>query len=208
MPAACVVRGAVEGIVDEAVFRRLMGFVRAEPGPVFGKAGKANLLKGLRGYNEAARFAPWLVIVDLDDDAECAPPFLTTHMAAPATGMCFRVAVREVESWILADRERLASFLRIDPLKVPHQPDTLPNPKQALVNLARRSRDAEIRVDLVPRTGSGRSEGPAYSSRLIEFVSDARHGWRPAAALRGSDSLARCVRRLRGVVSSAQRRRP
>ena len=37
-----------------------------------GKKGKDGLLRNLDGYNRAARFSPWVVLVDLDHDADCA----------------------------------------------------------------------------------------------------------------------------------------
>jgi hypothetical protein len=192
-----VISGAVEGIVDEAVFRRLVRAVRAEAGPVHGKAGKQQLLQRLPGYNSAARFSPWLVLVDLDQDAECVPPFRAENLPGPSAGMCFRVAVRSIESWLLADRERFASFLRVRAAQLPDRPDDQRNAKQLVITLARRSRSREMIEDIVPREGSGRSEGPAYASRMIEFISDERRGWRPHVAARSSDSLARCLRSLR-----------
>lgn len=199
-----VISGAVEGIVDEAVFRRIVRTARGEPGPVYGKTGKRQLLDRLHGYNNAARFSPWLVLVDLDHDADCTPPFKTAALPAPATQMCFRVAVREIEAWLLADHERIAEFLDVNARWLPLDPETEADPKQVIVNLARRSRSRDIHRDLVPRVGSGRSEGPAYSSRLIEFVSDKTYGWRPTVAARSSDSLARCLRSLRRLVRSVR----
>jgi hypothetical protein len=195
-----VINGAVEGIVDEAVFRRLLKAVRAEPGTVYGKNGKQQLLERLGGYNNAARFSPWLVLVDLDQDADCPPPFVAARLPVPSERMCFRVAVREVEAWLLGDRERLARFLDVDPGWIPSDPEGSPNPKMQVVNLARRSRSREIVADMVPRQESGRSEGAAYASRLIEFISDSRRGWRPTVAARSSDSLRRCLRCLRRLV--------
>jgi len=46
---------------------------------------------------------------------------------------------------------------------------------------------------VVPRPESGRSEGPAYTSRLIEY---AQGTWRPDVAAQHADSLARLCRRL------------
>lgn len=198
-----VISGAVEGIVDEAVFRRIVRGVRAEPGPVYGKTGKRQLLDRLPGYNNAARFSPWLVLVDLDHDADCTPPFKAVTLPAPAAQMCFRVAVREIEAWLLADHERIAEFLDVGRGLLPRDPEREADPKRVVVNLARRSRSRDISRDLVPRVGSGRSEGPAYASRLIEFVSDQRHGWRPTVAARSSDSLARCLRSVRRLVRAA-----
>jgi hypothetical protein len=202
---APVISGAVEGIVDEAVFCRLVRAAGGEPGPIYGKSGKHALVRSLTAYNNAARFAPWLVLIDLDHDADCAPPYRNGLLAAPSARMCLRVAVREVESWLLADRERMADLLDVNPKWLPGEPDAVDDPKQTIVKLARRSRDRAIRRDLVPREGSGRSEGPAYASRLIEFASDDRHGWRPATATRSSDSLSRCLRALRHLVRALRR---
>ncbi|NLI83320.1 MAG: hypothetical protein GX443_16770 [Deltaproteobacteria bacterium] len=44
---------------------------------------------------------------------------------------------------------------------------------------------------------SGRQVGPAYSSRLIEFVENCRNGWRPHEAARSSTGLSRCLQCLR-----------
>jgi hypothetical protein len=81
---ALVVSGAVEGLTDEAVLRRLIIEAGGQVGPIYGKVGKAHLLKQLGGYNRAAAVAPWVVLIDLDNDASCAPPFRTGCLAAPA----------------------------------------------------------------------------------------------------------------------------
>lgn len=57
-----VITAAVEGIVDEAVVQRVIEHIGAEIGPVNGRRGKDHLRKSLGGYNQAARFAPWLVL--------------------------------------------------------------------------------------------------------------------------------------------------
>lgn len=194
MPA--IISAAVEGITDEALVRQLIHHVGAEPGPIYGKAGKPHLRDRVRGYNYAARHAPWLVLVDLDQDEDCAPPLCAAWVPAPAPYLCLRVAVRAVEAWLLADREAIASFLGVARSKVPPDPETLAQPKQALVNLARTTRRRAIREDMVPREGSGRAVGPAYASRLIEFVEG---NWSPANASTRSDSLRRaiaCIERL------------
>jgi hypothetical protein len=62
--------------------------VGTQPGPVYGKNGKQHLHKRITGFNNAARYSPWIVLLDLDHDAECAPP-LRSHWlpeAAPFVG--------------------------------------------------------------------------------------------------------------------------
>jgi hypothetical protein len=194
------ITAAVEGNVDEAVVRRLIDHVGATPGPVYGRNGKDHLRRRIANYNQAARLSPWVVLVDLDHDAECAPPLRSAWLPSLSPFMCLRVAVRQVEAWLLADRERLAKFLSVSTSRIPHNPETIEHPKNTLVELARYSRRRDIREDMVPRPGSGRSVGPAYTARLIEFVISERKGWRPEVAARYSDSLnrsLRCLRRLK-----------
>lgn len=194
MPGAVVISAAVEGIVDESVIRRLVTHVGAIPGNIYGKTGKQDIRRRIQGYNSAAQRSPWIVLVDLDNDAHCAPPLRAAWLPNPTPLMCFRVAVRQVEAWLLADREGIASYLAVRRDSIPGDPESLANAKDTLVNLARKSRRREIREDMVPRIGSGRDVGPAYSSRVIEFTST---HWRPDDASLHSESLSRAVERLR-----------
>lgn len=199
MPPAnpVVVTAAVEGLVEEAVLGRLVSHVGALLGPVHGKNGKDHLQRGLRGYNAAAQRSRWVVLVDLNQQQECAPPLRAQWLPQPARLMCFRVVVREIESWLLADRERIAHFLGISAAHVPAEPENIADPKQAMVELAKRSRRRDIQEDMVPRPRSGREVGPAYTSRLLEFV---ENQWRPDVAAQRAASLRRCVARLHELV--------
>lgn len=192
-PGGVVVSGAVEGAADEAVLRRLIAHVAADVGPIHVGHGKPNLQKKIKGYNNAARFSPWVVLVDLNHDADCAPPFVAEWLPNPADRMCFRVAVRQIEAWLLADRKEIAKFLVVRPALIPPNPDAINNARDVMVGLAARSRRPAIRKDMVPRPGSGRAVGPAYTSRLMEFAGT---HWRPDVAAGASDSLRRCLRRL------------
>lgn len=199
MPTEVIISTVVEGITDEAVARRLIMHVGAIPGTVYGKNGKPHLRQRIAGYNQAARRAPWLVVVDLDQDEDCAPPLRAAWVPTPAPYLCFRVAVHEIEAWLMADAAALSEFLGVARSRLPNDPDAISAPKEALVHLARASRRRSIREDMVPREGSGRVVGPAYTSRIIEFAS--RH-WRPAEAARQSDSLRRAIRGLERLVTN------
>lgn len=191
-----IVSVAVEGDTDEAVVQRLIRHIGAEPGPVYGRNGKPDLRARVEGYNHAARRGPWLILVDLDQDAPCAPLLCRDWVVHPAPHLCFRVAVRAMEAWLMADADALASYLSVPRTRVPTDPEAEITPKRTLVNLARRSRRPAVVKDMVPREGSGRSEGPAYASRIVEFAS---HHWRPDVAAERADSLRRaiaCLRRL------------
>jgi hypothetical protein len=202
MPNAVIISGAVEGLVDEAVLRRLIQWAGAAPGTIYGKHGKPFLRKEIEGYNRAAHLSRWIVLVDLDHDADCLPAFLKAWLPDPAPGMCFRIVVREIEAWLIADAERLANFLNVSVSLIPHDPEALPDPKHTMIGIARASRRKDIREDMAPRVKSCRKVGPAYNSRLIQFVNDTKRGWRPEVAARFSDSLNRCLRRLEQLVAA------
>ena len=191
-----VISCAVEGPVDESILRVLLNYSGVIPAGIYGKSGKSFLRQKIQSYNQAAFYSPWIILTDLNHDAECAPVLRTLWLPDPAPNMFFRIAVREVEAWLLGDQERIAAFLSVARSKIPQNPEMLDDPKQFMIELAANSRRREIRQDMVPRPGSGRKIGPAYTSRLVEFASNRRLGWRPEVAARNSDSLRRCLRRL------------
>jgi hypothetical protein len=193
MRASTSVTVAVEGKHDEPVARRIIAHLGLETAAVYIAGGKAPLDAKLGGYNNAAKGAPWLVLRDFDHDAPCASALLTTKLPSPARLMRLRFPVRAVESWLLADTERISAFLSVAVGRVPELPDLEAHPKQTLVNLARRSRKRAIREDMVPAEGTSAIVGPGYTSRLIEYAST---HWRPAIAARRSPSLARCIAAL------------
>ena len=194
-----IISAAVEGITDEAVARKLIALAGGQSGAVYAKNGKPALLEKINGYNNAAHFAPWVVLIDLDDDAECAPLIREKWLAVPAPHLCLRIVVRAVEAWLMADGQKLAQFLRVAQGIVPAQPEKLARPKDALVDLARRSRSRDIRLDMVPREGCGRRSGPAYTSRLIEYI---QKDWRPQVAAERADSLRRAISCLEELVTT------
>jgi len=193
--------GVVEGLIDEVVLRRIVVYVGASIGVVYGKNGKDYIKKRIIGYNKAAMATSWVVLVDLNHEAECAPILKRNWLPDPAPYMCFRIAVREIEAWLMADRERLAAFLSIPVSRIPDKPEDVDDPKRMIVDLAVKSRRKDIQNDIVPRQGSGRLIGPAYNARLIEYTSDPNAGWRPAIAAKYSSSLNRCIQGLKSVVS-------
>ncbi len=114
--------------------------------------------------------------------------------------MALRIAVRAIEAWLLADTEGIADFIGVSRRRVPHDPEALDDPKRSLVELARSSRRREIREDFVPRDGSGRRVGPAYTARMIEFASIR---WRLNEAAQRSPSLRRSLEAVQRLVEAA-----
>jgi len=180
----------VEGYTDEPVAKRLLSHAGLEAGAVYGRKGKPDLLIRLPRYNQAAHHAPWFAIVDLDMDSQCPLHVVEQWLPHPTKGMRFRIAIRAIEAWLMADREKMASFLAVAPSRLNHNVDLDPNPKETLINIARTSRSRSIREDLVPRQMSGARVGPLYVPRLKDFVDNY---WRPDVAAHESDSLRRCI---------------
>ena len=77
-----------------------------------------------------------MVLTDLDM-GECAPTLLNEWLLVPTHhNPLFRVAVREVESWVLADRDRFAKFIGIRKTLVPVNADAIDDPKRCRTCLA------------------------------------------------------------------------
>lgn len=189
---------ACEGTVDAAIAERLIRHAGGNVGlarPAFGK-GKLDPLLG-KYLNAARQNMKWLILRDLDRDADCGPTLRAQLLRSETPCLCFRVAIREAESWLLADRRSMADFLRVSEAAMPTSPDELSDPKQVLVNLARRSRKKDIQEAIVPHPSSGRPDGPEYVSWMAHF---ARSHWNVAIASQGSPSLARAVRRIQELV--------
>lgn len=187
-PAICC---AVEGPTDIAVAGRLLRESGLELHADYGRyEGKQGLLRRIRGFNQAARFSPWLVLVDLDQDFDCAPSARAEWLPRPAVAMSFCIAVRAVEAWLLADAEAASELLAVPAQRLPASPDALSDPKATLVALASGSRNHLVRARLVPEPGSGRRVGREYAGALQEFAAGP---WRPHVAAERSPSLARCL---------------
>ena len=188
----------VEGTSDLPVARRVAQAAGVEPAVAYSRGGKAAIDIKLAAYNKAAARQAWFVLRDLDHDELCAGTLVGNLLPQPAAGMCFRLAVREVEAWLLADRDRIAAYLGVSPARVPRDPDSLDDPKKTLVDLGRRSRRRDVRHDMVPPDGSTARVGPGYRARVTEFSSSV---WRPDVAATASPSLFRCLaalKRLKG----------
>lgn len=141
-----------------------------------------------------ARKIPVFLLTDLDR-IEC-PPVLIDSWSGKADippGMLFRVAVREIEAWLLADREGFAAFFGVPLTKLPLHPETIADPKQLLLNLVRRHSKREIKTAILPERGSRAKIGFGYNQMLSRFVEE---HWSIERAMVASDSLARTHRRL------------
>ena len=129
MRVVCV---ATEGPIDTSVARRICVEVNLEIAAVHGERGKGRLDRSLGGYNAAARH--------LNTDAGCAPYLRERLLATPSPGMVFRIAVHEVESWLMADQVSFARYFSVSEGLLTRDPESVRHPKEHLVNVVRRSR--------------------------------------------------------------------
>lgn len=170
---------------------------RFSVGSLFHGRGFGYLKRNISGFNKASKGMPYLILTDLDYK-ECAPIMIQEWLAETKNpNLIFRVAVREVESWVLADRPGFAKFLGVSAKKVTAKPDDLPDPKAYLIDLARESRKRAIREDIVPKIGSTAKQGPAYNECLTSFVQEK---WDPSNARRSSPSLERTIKAIEAFV--------
>ena len=186
---------AVEDTLSETVLRTLLRQSGRDfaVGTCYQRNGFGFLKKTIWGFNQAAKGIPFLVLTDLDQ-CPCPPALIAEWLPVPKhSNLLFRVAVHEVESWLLADQEALARFFGIRRTLLPRKPDEIANAKEALIELARKSRNRELRNDIVPPTGSTRKQGPDYNGRLSEFVQDC---WSIERAGANSPSLQQTVRAI------------
>lgn len=186
---------AVEDTVSEIVIRKVLDFVNRDywAKTIYNRGGFGYLKKNINGFNHAAKGIPFVVLTDLDR-YKCPLELIEDWLSNPKNeNLLFRVAVKEVEAWLLADREAIADFLGVRIDQVPENPESIEDPKKEIVKLACNSSKREIRTDVCPPKGSTRQVGPDYNGQLSEFVT--RH-WRPDIARTACISLARTIDRL------------
>jgi len=186
---------ATEDELSEVVLFKILAVTnRYAVGTQYRRGGYGYLRRTVLGWNRAAKGVPFVVLTDLDT-ANCPAALINSWLTVPKhANLSFRVAVREVESWLLADSTNFSSYVRIPAGLIPTAPDMLDNPKAKLVELARRSRAKDLRERLVPRAGSTAKQGPDYNGCLAAFVHES---WNVSAACANSPSLAKTVARIK-----------
>jgi hypothetical protein len=186
---------AVEDDLSESLLRRVLEERQAYAvGTVYKQGGFGYLRKKAAAFNNRARGNPVLLLTDLDSQ-DCAPGLIREWLPCPRhRDFLFRVAVREVEAWVLAADEPFASFLGVRRAISYPSPEDLPDPKLELLKLAVTSPKRDIRDGLVRRDSTGiLRQGPAYNSTLASFIHD---GWEPTSAAAKCPSLQKLLNAL------------
>lgn len=183
---------AVEDDLSEAVLREILNQTKRPflVGNCFKKQGFGYLKNRINGFNNAAQGISYLVLTDLDN-AECPLALISDWLSQPKhQNLIFRIAVKEVEAWLLAHREAFADYLGISVNLIPDNAETIPDPKQCLINLTRRSRKRKLKDAIVPAPNSTARIGKDYNTPLIQFV---QQSWNVEAAQLNSLSLQRAM---------------
>ena len=189
----------VEDLLSESVARRIVSEYAPEAQimNVMGLRGNQSVRRRMRDFNEIARhLGPSIVFTDLDRPESCPVELVRdwTNRLRIAPNLLLRVAVMEIEAWLIADRQSFAEWLGISVGIVPRSPDDVHDPKQELIQLARRSRKRELREALVRSLPDGLFRpGPGYNDYLGSFVAQL---WKPETARLNSPSLNRAITRI------------
>lgn len=188
-----------EGLLDRIAARRLAESldIRVE-GPVQDAGGIDKFWSMIQKYNQAAVYCGLVFALADHDQLSCVGPKLARKVKQPHPNLLLRLSVAELEAWLLADSARLSAHLAVAPSLFPDAPDLEPNPKQTLVNLARRSRKPSITAGMVPKPGHSNDRGPEYTSIMASFI---LKRWRPRIAAAKSPSLARAIAALEAACS-------
>ena len=167
---------------------------------VYSRGGYGYIKKNIGGFNNAAKGTPYLVVTDLDTE-DCAPALIGKWLNKRTLhpNLLFRVAVKEVEAWLLAHRSAFAEFVGVREGLVPKNVEQIDDPKKKLIDIVRRSRRKRIREDIVPPQCSTREQGPDYNGRLVRFVEGY---WDPRDCARVCRSLEKAIDRIDSFVPS------
>ncbi|MFH0867634.1 MAG: hypothetical protein V1904_15700 [Bacteroidota bacterium] len=135
------------------------------PGHGFGYI-KTNII----GFNEASKGCPFFVLTDLDNSV-CPPVLIQEWFRKNKKNknLIFRIALREVEAWLLADKIGFVRYTGVSRKRIPNNIENINEPKEELINIIRYCRKRKIREDIIPKNEFA-SIGPNYNERLMEFV--------------------------------------
>lgn len=190
---------AVEDVLSASVAARLLARYapQSEITQVMVLGGINNLKRRMRDLVQiAGREELVLALADMDRPEGC-PPGRVSELSGGLTiapNLLIRIAVLEIESWILADRDGIAQWLGVALSIVPRSPETLADPKRAMVQLASRSPHRALREGIAPGPVRGTHRtGAGYNTLASDFVARL---WNPETARRNAPSLDRAISRI------------
>lgn len=157
----------------------------------FTKGGFGYIKKNIMSFNQASATTPFLVITDLDQ-LSCPAELINQWFRYPKhTNLLLTIAVREIESWIMADKEGFSDFFSLRS-NIAVDVESIGNPKKYLLNIInQKSRKAILKREMLP-VGNAQV-GRGYNATLIKFI---RNQWSLLRARENSCSVNRLYDRL------------
>ncbi|WP_345991556.1 DUF4276 family protein [Sulfurimonas sp. HSL-1716] len=153
------------------------------------KNGYGNIKKAIHKYNQAAEYIHYFILTDLDNDP-CPSAKINDWLGEISKNdkLFFRIVVREIESWLLADKEGFSQFLNIPIANFVNNPDELNDPKNEVFRVVKKSNKRKYKEAILPNSGA--SIGPAYNSTIKEFIDNY---WDLNRAMKNSPSLKKTI---------------
>ncbi|ENO1078101.1 MULTISPECIES: DUF4276 family protein [Enterobacter cloacae complex] len=175
-------------LTEEAMIKIIASKERFRIRCSLGKKGCGYLTSNLDKFNALANSHHVLLVLDLDNkhDLQEFKNNIEGQIRNKDEKLKIIVPVREIESWLLADREGLSKFLAVSKDKIDREPELLLDPKEKIINLARQSRDSNIKKGIPPKQGAAAKMGLSYNTLLCSFI---REHWDITRAFELSPSL-------------------
>jgi len=117
---------AVEDKLSEAVSTKILEDLGIDISQRLGLKGKGYLQSKAPSLNQTAKGFPVFMLTDQDAPSQCPPQLVQAWTRGERHSKFFlRVAVMEVESWVMADRRGFADFLSIPVNRIPENTDVI-----------------------------------------------------------------------------------
>jgi hypothetical protein len=186
--AEALARRCVERVLPELTFQS----IRPRQGGIDG------VIEKFPSYLDTSRNYPFFVMIDLDRK-ECPPSaradLLTKHNITDLPRQfILSIVKRESEAWLLGDSDGIAEYLGIPDQGITGNPEELPDPKGAIIQLAKTS--PRYRDEICPDAKGDAKVGPGFNFRLTEFV---KRQWNIETAAKRSPTIMRTLERLNNL---------
>lgn len=157
------------------------------------RGGYGYIKNNIKAFNNASKGSVYFILTDLDNYS-CPLELMDEWLGLKNRrhNLLFRVAIKEVESWALADIIGFSDYFGVSERLVPRSPDTVSDPKKVLIDIVRKSKKKSFKQDILP-VNENAKVGPNYNARMIDFVNKK---WSINSALKNSESLNRAYHAL------------